>query len=323
MREKAIYKLKIDPEFQALIHPLQRHEYLQLEENLLKDGCIDPIIVWDDTIIDGHNRYEICTRHNIPFHVLDRYFECREEAVAWICAHQLGRRNISEETRKYLIGTQYRASKIADRMKNARGTNQHSSFPKGKKNVSDALVKGPSGHVTAQSVADENHVSAGTVQKYARYANALETIGEKVPELLPKILTGRYKISHKIIMELAKQSPEQIRGMMKRVEQEPQKFVHYKTVREEMTPSSTSTQKKTASVLKAPTRSIKDMPEFDPDAEFTSLSLTIPSWISTMNRAWEAADQSQVSHSACMQLSAELSKMKEQIILILEQLKEK
>ena len=38
--------LTIDPQFKNLIPPLQRTEYLQLEENLLADGCRDPLVVW-------------------------------------------------------------------------------------------------------------------------------------------------------------------------------------------------------------------------------------------------------------------------------------
>lgn len=97
-----LQRLKTDEEFKHLIRPLLRKEYLQLEQNLLADGCRDPIVVWHDVIVDGHNRYEICMRHGIPFDTKDMEFECREAAIAWICANQLGRRNITEETRKFL-----------------------------------------------------------------------------------------------------------------------------------------------------------------------------------------------------------------------------
>ena len=112
---KQIWKLKIDREFQELIRPLFKNEYLQLEENLLADGCREPISVWNDVIVDGHNRYRICTQHEIPFAVEEMYFSCREEAIAWICANQLGRRNLTEESRKYLIGKQYESEKIISR----------------------------------------------------------------------------------------------------------------------------------------------------------------------------------------------------------------
>lgn len=118
-------KLKIDKEFKTLIRPLSPKEYEQLEANILADGCRDPIVTWHGYIIDGHNRYEICRKHNIGFKVKEMSFESRDEAVVWICSNQLGRRNITEETRKYLIGIQYETEKIINKEKNAQGKNQY------------------------------------------------------------------------------------------------------------------------------------------------------------------------------------------------------
>ena len=63
--------LRIDPEFKAQIPPLTEDERKQLEENILADGeILSPILVWNDTIVDGHNRYEILQNHpEIPFTV--------------------------------------------------------------------------------------------------------------------------------------------------------------------------------------------------------------------------------------------------------------
>ena len=60
-------QLTIDREFRDLIRPLMKDEYRYLESNIVADGCRDPIIVWKGVIVDGHNRYEICTRLGIPF----------------------------------------------------------------------------------------------------------------------------------------------------------------------------------------------------------------------------------------------------------------
>lgn len=47
--------LKIDPEFQGKIPPLTSEELDQLEKNIVSDGkVINPIIVWNGLIIDGH-----------------------------------------------------------------------------------------------------------------------------------------------------------------------------------------------------------------------------------------------------------------------------
>jgi len=39
-------EITIDPEFKALIPPLAADELRQLEENILRDGCRDPLVVW-------------------------------------------------------------------------------------------------------------------------------------------------------------------------------------------------------------------------------------------------------------------------------------
>jgi hypothetical protein len=88
-------KLKIDKEFKNLIPPLTQDEYKQLWDNLVKDGCRDALIVWNGTIIDGHNRYEICTNHGIEFKTREMKFESRNDAIEWIIRNQFGRRNIT------------------------------------------------------------------------------------------------------------------------------------------------------------------------------------------------------------------------------------
>ena len=84
--------LKIDPEFQSQIPPLTDDEFKQLEENILKEGkLISPLIVWNNTLVDGHNRYTILQKHpEICFSTMPLPFESREEVLAWICKNQLG-----------------------------------------------------------------------------------------------------------------------------------------------------------------------------------------------------------------------------------------
>lgn len=64
--DKGFAVLEIDPEFKTLIRPLRKDEYLQLEVNLTVDGCREPIITWNNIIIDGHNRYEISGSRETP-----------------------------------------------------------------------------------------------------------------------------------------------------------------------------------------------------------------------------------------------------------------
>lgn len=94
--------LKIDPEFKELIPPLTKEEKAQLETNIINEGIREAIIVCDNTIIDGHNRYDICTRHAIKYETREIDFESREAAKEWIIKNQFGRRNLSNYDRSVL-----------------------------------------------------------------------------------------------------------------------------------------------------------------------------------------------------------------------------
>ena len=90
---------QVDPDFQKLISPLSEEEFKQLTDNCLKDGIRDPIVIWNGTIVDGHNRFRIAQEHNLPFLIKEMSFQSREEAKHWIIANQLGRRNVTKYER--------------------------------------------------------------------------------------------------------------------------------------------------------------------------------------------------------------------------------
>ena len=102
MPEKKLYDLTVDPEFRDLIPPLNEEELKLLEESLVADGCESPLIVWNGVIIDGHNRYAICRKHDIPFSIQEKNFDTREEVMLWMLRNQLGRRNLNSYQRSEL-----------------------------------------------------------------------------------------------------------------------------------------------------------------------------------------------------------------------------
>ena len=109
----SINELRIDPEFAEKIPPLTLEEYEQLEANILAEGAVlSPLIIWNDVIVDGHNRYRIIQQHpEITFSTHEKKFSDRYEAIAWICKNQLGRRNLTLQQKRYLIDKQYEAEK--------------------------------------------------------------------------------------------------------------------------------------------------------------------------------------------------------------------
>lgn len=312
-----LLKLEIDPEFKALIPKLRTNEYLQLESNIMMDGCREAIITWNGIIVDGHNRYEICHRHKIPFRIKEMEFDCREAVIAWICANQLGRRNISEEVRKYLIGMQYQTEKIAASKRNARGVNQYTI-----EDHHDAqeveLTPSEITHRTATRIAEEHHISHGTVQKYANYSRALDEISKHEPKLTAKILSGNYKISHKNVVELSKLSPEEMKRVNRRIDRSSAPFVQYKRTRTVI-----NNGKRESEIPDEPQGpSVKDMPTFDPDAEISSLTLTIPSWSSSIERTRNSANLSIVSSNARNRLIGALQGLQDTVDEMLTAIKE-
>ena len=87
--------ITIDSEFKSLIPPLSTEEYALLEANLIADGCRDPLVLWNNTIVDGHNRHEICTKYGLAFNTVAIEFEGKPQARIWMRANQIGRRNLS------------------------------------------------------------------------------------------------------------------------------------------------------------------------------------------------------------------------------------
>ena len=100
--------LQINEKLQRLLPEPTEEELAHLEDSLQKDGCIDPIITWNNVIIDGHHRYDICTRHNIPFQVKEMEFVDITQAMHWMIDHQMARRNLNNY-QKAKIALQYEA----------------------------------------------------------------------------------------------------------------------------------------------------------------------------------------------------------------------
>ena len=94
--------MSIDDGFRSLIPPLTDDEYRRLEASIIAEGVRDPIITWNGTIIDGHNRYRICQEHGIAFKTAERVFGSRDAAKIWIIENQFARRNLSAYDRSVL-----------------------------------------------------------------------------------------------------------------------------------------------------------------------------------------------------------------------------
>ena len=196
-------RLIIDPEFRDKIPPLTEDEFSLLEENILSDGAVfSPLIVWDGTILDGHNRYEIIQKHpELTYAVHKLSFANRYEALSWICKNQLGRRNLTPQQKKYLIGQRYEAEKQAD----AFHGNQHtlSDESGGDKVCHHQKAK------TRRRIAEEIGMSQGYVQNASSFAKGVDAAEEALPGIKQEILTGAIKPPETAVAAVARAEPEE------------------------------------------------------------------------------------------------------------------
>jgi N6-adenosine-specific RNA methylase IME4 len=162
----------VDAEFAALIPPLSDEERQQLEENITEHGgARDPLVVWASkgtlTLLDGHNRYEICTRLGLPFDIHELRFKARDEAEDWIDRNQLGRRNLTADSFNYLLGRRVKRAMC--------GSGARTDLSQNDKGAAVA------------DVAKDHGVSTPTAYRAAKFYDEVE----RTPELKQAVEEGR------------------------------------------------------------------------------------------------------------------------------------
>lgn len=95
--------IQINEELRTYIDPLSAEEYEALEHSLLAEGCRDALVLWGDVLVDGHNRYALCTKHGIEFKTIQNArFTSMDDVRLWMIENHLGRRSVSDFQRGVL-----------------------------------------------------------------------------------------------------------------------------------------------------------------------------------------------------------------------------
>ncbi len=224
--------LKIKSSFRDLCPKLSEDELAQLEENILTDGMvINPIVVYDGFIVDGHNRYEIAQKHNIPYEVTRLTFDTDAEAMAWIYHHQKGRRNWTKKQAAYARGKIYaeekqthggeRKSGSSYQSDNLKSTTKTETTKTGTKTTSTA--KSPS--KTAERIAKEEGVGQATVLRNATFAEDVDKLAAPIKQSVlneslkatnaeVKTLAQKPKTEQQKIVKAAKDSGKSIKEIL-------------------------------------------------------------------------------------------------------------
>ena len=293
--EQQLYQLERNPALERLVAPLNPFERREMEKEIGTYGGLKGVMVWRKVILVDYEYYDYCHKQNVPFCLVDIPLRTETEAVAWVCKNQLLRKSLPEEMRKYLIGKRSRAERksgLRQYQKLENGTDLQSllNATYAKHYANKTFVR--------ETIGKEYSLVYVTVRKYEGYAKELDVINKYCPEFVKEHLAGRMKVSFERIEKMVSLPQEMICNECQRLLQE----------RSEVKKGRVNRNLKNTKTGTIPT--IKDMPAADPDAEIVSLSLTIPSWRSSILRVRDVSDIGKTSEEARLRLRKALISLK-------------
>ena len=194
--ERIKKELIVVEELRQFITPLSDEEFKNLESNLLKQGCKDPLAIWETSqgvldknaqnpdevafvLIDGHNRYTICQKFGLDFKIVLLQFEGIEQVKDYMIDFQLGRRNLTPEQMSYFRGLRY------NREKGTQG-----KYDRSEKDGDFSEILATEFKVSPRTIKNDGNFAAG--------------IAKLAPELQQQVLTGRINPSRSLIQDLGR-----------------------------------------------------------------------------------------------------------------------
>ncbi|XVG96377.1 hypothetical protein ACGCUP_03905 [Eubacteriales bacterium KG125] len=286
-------KLEKDEEFMFLIQPCSESAYTKLEESIVDDGCLSPITIWNEIIVDGHKRYDICKIWGIPFNLKQLQVYTKAEVYYQICSEQLKREDLTREMRKYLIGRAYQAeveknANLYVRSNEMKDSKSHPFIPPKAYNKQEISHK----------IGNTFHIAPGTVFKYETYTKIINSLRDKDLNLAENILSGKIRVSHENMVELNRLPAHEVKSLNQYIMENSIAHINYAVIRQSLQWKYTYTEKsETRRRKQEPSKlaAIKKMPKYDPDSSLSSLVFTSPSWRSIIDRARIDTDFSKAS----------------------------
>lgn len=196
-------QFSIDPEFENKIPPIGDDEFKQLRENILAAGEVyEPLVVWNGTLVDGHNRWKVIQEnHNIKWRVRTMDFPDKWAAFEWMYKNQLGRRNLTDEQRTYTIG------KMKEARKQSVGAPAENKNAQKQMHQNGVIVSDGHKHGTASAIAFELGIGRNTVDRAEKFAKGVDALREVSPVAADKVLSGKANVTKQDVAEIGKMSP--------------------------------------------------------------------------------------------------------------------
>lgn len=181
--------------FELLLPPLSLQENDALEESIKADGCREPLTVWKRTqeeggnvLLDGHNRYRICTANDVTFRVDYKSFSNEADARKWVFENALGRRSLTP------MGLSYSRGRLCLALRS-----------------SSQRAPGKIYQVAWEALAKRFGVTEKTVRNDVELAISLDRLAKLLGERAKnEILSGKLKLARKQISALVRVAEDEV-----------------------------------------------------------------------------------------------------------------
>ena len=254
--------------------PLSFKERLNLQHSKNRQD----LHFWNNHLLTEKEKSIYCIDHNIPVNLIDHLFDSFTDARIWCLRHNLKHREMTDPWRYWLLGELY----LQDRAKRGIHYGQADAYRR-------------------MELMKEYNLTRSQMENYRRYAEGIRLFFQEDPAVTQRILSGDIVVS---LMNMQR--------LMALPEPRFREFITEMNIRQGRAESADvmqflglPSQKKTEPQPPPNTRTIKDMPEYDPDAEVMTLLLTIPSWTGKIKKA-EESDLTKVSDDTAQKLFHEL-----------------
>ena len=199
--------MRVDDEFRSLIPPLQHEELQLLEQSIIEEGCREPLTVWAEAgiLLDGHNRFDICTRLGLAYELRELSFDSREAAFDWMDRNQLGRRNLTP------LGLSMLRGRIYERTKKPEGGSGSNQYRRKDEQLGQNVPVAKTD--TAAALAEDLGVTDRTIKRDAQLVRAVESLKPTVPDIVQRVMSGDVPSKQAVIEAAA--APERAAAILK------------------------------------------------------------------------------------------------------------
>ena len=282
--------LLADETFRALNIPISPTSRREMERKIRKGETVDPIISWKGFILTGYEQDDLYLKYHRSAHTKEMYFPRKSDAIAWLCQQQLKRDDLIWTARAWLLSRLYEALRDVANRQVAKEEFQYRQLSPSPR-TSEVFGPAKENPVILRHLGSEYDYHKETIRRYVRFGRQLDELEEMVPGIRIRILTGDLGVMIRHMPALVRMPEERIKEMVEdkncKMLLPPSEFIEKSEDKKEVR------QKNNIHVETG----IKQMPEYDPDAELNGLRYTIPAWRKAILRTAVRTDFSRITDS--------------------------